>query len=558
MPPWRSDVAGIIAAMSSGPSRTVPVASARPATLELAVAIVATALAIVFVVAFAQFAPGLWRDEINSVNTQAAPTWAAMWQLSQFESFPLLWMLALRAWMAIGSSDAALRVFGCACGLAIPAAIWFAARRSARPSMPVLALALVAVNPAIVRWSASVRPWGLGAALAIVTFALVRDASFSPTRGRIIAAAIAALASVQCLYQNAVLLAAMIAAAAIVLAIRGEWRRIAVPVGIGAAAALSLVPYAPVIARRSEWNALGESAVPMSYLFTRLAGTANAAGPLVAICWLAAGAGALALGVAAGARSARSSQPAAAPAAAAYAAWTMAAALAGLLTFYWWFRYPTQPWYYVGLLALVAVCADSILAATLAPRTARVLRTGLAAVVIATGASSTWTALHEPMTNLDLVATRLRVDSADGDLVIVNPWPFAITLSRYDPGRARITTAPPLEDYRVHRYDLLKRAMLDADPIAPLLAEIETVLRSGHRVWYVGRLDATPPGARVTSPGRPPLADSGWNSTPYEVAWSQQTGAFLRDRSAQMSRVAIDTRGGHLEDAAVAVFSGWR
>ncbi len=531
--------------------------SARPATLELAVATAATILAIVFVVAFAQQAPALWRDEINSVNTQAAPTWAAMWQLSQFESFPLLWMLALRAWMAIGSSDASLRIFGCACSLSIPAAIWFAARRSERPSVPVVALALVAVNPALVRWSASIRPWGLGAALAIVTFALMRDASFSPTRGRILTAAIAAIASVQCLYQNAVLLAAMIAATAIVLAMRGEWRRIAVPAGIGVAAALSLAPYAPVIGRRAEWNALGESAVPMSYLFTRLADTVSAAGPLVALGWLAAAAGALALGITAGARSARSSRPTA-PSATAYAAWTMAAALAGLLTFYWWFRYPTQPWYYVGLLALVAVCADSSLASTLAPRTARVLRTGLAVVVMTAGAMSTWTALQEPMTNLDRVAARLRADASDGDLVIVNPWPFAITLSHYDPGRARITTAPPLDDYAVHRYDLLKRAMLDADPIAPLLAEIETVLRSGHRVWYVGRLDASAAGTRVASPGRPPLADTGWNSTRYEVAWSQQTGAFLRDRSAQMSRVAIDARGGRLEDAAVAVFSGWR
>ena len=186
------------------------------------------------------------------------------------------------------------------------------------------------------------RPWGLGAALAIVTFVLIRNASFSPTRGRIIAAAIAAIASVQCLYQNAVLLAAMIAAApscsrcgANGAASRCRWASAPRP--------RCRLPYAPVIAagRVERARRIG---VPMSYLFTRLAGTANAAGMLVALCWLAA------LPAALGAR--RRGRRASTPrhsrprtSAAAYAAWTIGGGGGGVLTFYWWFRYPTQPWY---------------------------------------------------------------------------------------------------------------------------------------------------------------------------------------------------------------------
>src|SRR5580765_75186 len=136
---------------------------------ERVVSLSAAAAAIFFYGVALAHGGALWRDEINSLGSAGAPTLSEMWRLQEFESFPIGWLLVLRAWIAVGlgATDFSLRLFGALGGLALPAAIWFALRRLTR-SAPLASLALVAVNPEIVRWTSSVRAWGVGAALAIV------------------------------------------------------------------------------------------------------------------------------------------------------------------------------------------------------------------------------------------------------------------------------------------------------------------------------------------------------------------------------------------------------
>src|SRR5262245_633718 len=98
---------------------------------EMVVAIAAVVAAIFFRIVFVMHAGGLWRDEVNSVNTAAATSFGELWHLAEFESLPLPMVLLLRVWIALGlgSSDGMLRVFGLLGGLALPAAAWFALRR---------------------------------------------------------------------------------------------------------------------------------------------------------------------------------------------------------------------------------------------------------------------------------------------------------------------------------------------------------------------------------------------------------------------------------------------
>ena len=68
---------------------------------------------------------GLWRDEANSVNLATLPSFAEMWRVLDYDSFPILFFAVLRGWTAIfgANDDLALRVLGLITGLGILGAL---------------------------------------------------------------------------------------------------------------------------------------------------------------------------------------------------------------------------------------------------------------------------------------------------------------------------------------------------------------------------------------------------------------------------------------------------
>src|SRR5579862_1288203 len=207
---------------------------------EWTVAVLATIAAIAVRVMFVEHAGALWRDEANTASTALAPSFAGMWRLMEFESFPILWPALVRGWIAVGagSTDASLRVLGFLGGIGLVPAMWFASLRLGRRP-PLIGLALVAVNPEIARWSASVRAWGLGAALAIVAFAATANADTpeSPAWPRVAVPVLAAVLCVQCMYQNVVPIAAIVGVSIVVAVATRAWRRAAIAVVAGTVAA---------------------------------------------------------------------------------------------------------------------------------------------------------------------------------------------------------------------------------------------------------------------------------------------------------------------------------
>ena len=435
--------------------------------VESTVAVLATAVAVLLFLTFFRHAGALWRDEVNSVNVAMTPSFSGMWRQLEFESFPLLWPLLLRGWLVVGSAsgDSGLRLLGLLGGLAVPGAVWFAALRLGR-RVPLVSLALLAVNPEIVRWSSTVRAWGLGTALAIVTLVLVREATVAPSPRRILRAGLLAVLSVQCVFQNSVLLAASVAGAVAEVVVERQWRRAAVPVGIGMVAAVTLLPYLPTLRRVGEWSVLNQAAVTVRVLAEQAGAVFAASGTVVLACWLALVGVALALAVwwLLSSATGREGDPGNVVLLAVVA---LVVAVGGLALLFLKLGYPTQPWYYIGLAALIATCGEAAIASCVRSRTLRIAVAGLALVALSAGFLRAWTALQEPQSNMDAVAARVRKEAVRGDLVIVNPWYFAISFDRYYHGDAEVTTIPPLEDRRVHRYDLLKERMVSADPMAP-------------------------------------------------------------------------------------------
>ena len=165
-----------------------------------------------------------------------------------YESFPGLFHALLRCWWAIGlgGSDFGFRCLGFLIALSLLGAVWLNAR-VLRSSLPLVSLGLLAANLTLVRWGDSLRAYGLGCSFILLTLALVWSLMQAPGVGRFIAATLAAVLSVQCLYQNAFLLFAICIAGCFVCFRCRQDRTALLLVGVGAVAAVSLLPYIGVI-----------------------------------------------------------------------------------------------------------------------------------------------------------------------------------------------------------------------------------------------------------------------------------------------------------------------
>jgi len=488
------------------------------ARTETATALALTLVAVWLHVRLFLGAGPLWRDEINTVAVATQPTLAGVWQRLESESFPLLTFVLLRAWPSLGlGTDAALRAFGLVVGLSAVAALWWSRRRG-RP--PLLALALFALDPVVVRWGDSIRGYGLGQLAILLAFTLVYEALRRPRPAAVGLAALAAVAAVQTVYQNSVLVLAIGVAGAVVWGGRRRPRRAALALGIGAAAALSLVPYLAVMERAREYRLVSiEGATPghLASVFWRALGAEIGLGwrgQVLALAWVGAMAWAL-IAVAASARPRRL---------ALYGLLVLLIAVPVHFVLLLRLGFPTMPWYSLSLAALMAACLEAML-----PDRAPAFRIGrlvVAAVVLAAVAPAAFAYVGLRQTNVDLAAAAVAGARRD-DLVVVSPWFLAVSFNRYYDGVAPWSTIPPLADTSVHRTDLLARQLQAEDPIGPLVARVESTLRGGHRVYWVG-LPAPPverPPLRLP-PLRGPV--NGALQDAYCGNWTLQVAEALR------------------------------
>ena len=81
------------------------------------------------------------RDEINTLNIASFRTFSDLWDILQFDSFPVLSSLIVRLWIGMEwiKTDAAIRIFGLIVGILVLAVLWFNARLI-RNSVPLLSM----------------------------------------------------------------------------------------------------------------------------------------------------------------------------------------------------------------------------------------------------------------------------------------------------------------------------------------------------------------------------------------------------------------------------------
>ena len=211
-------------------------------------------------------------------------------------------------------------------------------------------------------------------------------------------------------------------------------------------------------------------------------------------------------------------------------------------------------------MAAIAPTLDATVCAITRRTTQRIARMALA-LLIAAAALTGWRSVLERRTNVDLAAAQLEKQAVPGDLILVNPWYLGITWQRYYHGNVDWVTIPPIEDLRIHRYDLLRERMERPDPIGPVLEQAARALQTGHRVWLVGGLP--PPDASGAPPSLPPAPQSsfGWQSGPYLEAWGKQAAYALGSHAQRSESVPVSPpQGSHVslyESVPVYVVSGW-
>jgi hypothetical protein len=533
---------------------------------EQATALVLTVLAAVLHVLRLQHAGALWRDEAGAAQLAALPTWRELYQLFPHEAFPLLFSGTLHAWMGLfGDSDLAFRVFGLIVGLAILAALWWNARLAG--ALPLISIVLIQLHPAFPLYGDSVRGYGLGTLLILLTFGAFAKLVDHPDRKTILLAFLAATASVHLLLHNAALLAGIGLAAAVVGLLRRRIRVTLAALGIGLAAALTLLPYLGPLRSASDWRVLLIEEVTPGEVLAKLIKVVGT--PHSWLVWVWGGAVLLAAVVTL--RKTLTPWPPLPPAltparergnlepsgdARLFRLLVVPAALAGEIAFLLAVGYGPRIWYLLPVLALVASALDGLLGAggTAPVRAARI---AAAALLTAALYATAFDTARTRMTNIDLLAQTIEQRAQPQDLVVVNEWYMGVSFNRYYRGDVRWMTVPRIDEHRMHRFDLIKEKMRSADPLLEVRRAMRRTLREGGRVWVVGHLKLPPDRSRQ---GLPPAPHSrwGWRDGPYTTAWTRQLTAFLESNAARRKRIPDHFAGkvSGMEDLGLWVYGG--
>jgi hypothetical protein len=489
------------------------------------------------------------------------PAFSETWRLLTHDGFPLFFLALVRAWSALGlgASDAGLRVLGLLIGLGGLGVMWLNARIMGF-RLPFLSLGLLAANTTVVIWGDSLRAYGCGCLFILLTLGLVWKLVQAPGRTTFLLAALAAVLSVQTLFQNAFLVLAACIAGWIVCVRHRQWKTAGLVLGVGLAAGVSLIPYLPLIVESQSWFILAKIGFNFGRAWNNLtlAGGSFADWPFA--IWL--GLMALTLGAGGAVLWRRSDEmPIGAEDLSLFGMSAMVAGIVGFFVFLGLSELPTETWYYLPLMFFAATAMDAALANWC--RRFRLWPAVFVAFMICLFTPVTWQCARHRQTNVDLIAAELQHQAGPGDFIVVMPCHCGITFDRYYKGQIPWTTLPAIADHRFHRFDLLKEKMCEVSPIKPELERAAQTLVSGHRLWLVVELpDATPVTVEPADLSRAPLPNVPWPwwEGYYTSQWKQQMEYLVAIHAEQRENIPVkpEIHINNFEKLSLIRVSGWR
>jgi hypothetical protein len=522
-------------------------------TVELVVAILLSAVVIGLLIIRATHAGALWRDEAATLQLAQLPTLGDVAANFQHEAFPLPFPLLIRTYVALfGASDANLRWFGFAIGVAMVAVAWFNSR-AINDRGPIVFLTLFGLNATFLVWGTSLRGYGLGCVLLLLTLGLAMKALSQPTITSAVAATLAAIGSLQIMV-NAIPLIAAIAISAILVFISQRRFRPAIIVCICAAlCALSFLPYLKSYLG-ADWNVVLKYPANFLSLWEKFRLALEQQSSLAGLFWYAT----LALCVFAAICRWWTLRREKSSAEAQLLLFLIAVSTLSIFAYYAFLRilsYASRPWYYLPLLCVVAGGIDLLSGVLSRTRWIRIARLTFIITAMLFVPFTLWKSARERLTDIDVVAHKLEQEASPNDLIVLNPWSFAPSFYRYYHGSTPWITVPTMREHRIHRYDLMKSKTMETDPLSDVRSAIQQTLQSHHRVWIVG-------GAQPRDPNMPRLGPApnpyfGWAG--YMAFWSMELGSFL-SQHAVSGEVALEPMPGvnDEENVPLLVASSWQ
>ena len=528
--------------------------------LEWAAALSLSLLALWLHAEVFRHAGGLWRDEIGGVQLATLPTLREVWRWLTHDSFPLLFPLLVRLWSTVGlaGSDVGLRTLGFGIGCLLLGSVWLTARwLGLKP--PVLALGVFAVNLSVIRWGDSLRAYGCGAMLILLTLGLIWRQVQSPSMARWTLASLAALLSIQCLYANAFLLLAIGISGCAVCVRRKQTRAAWSVLAIGIPAAASLLPYLRPIAAAQDHFLLEKVTVDAGVIWEHLDPAIGAPAIIMPFLWLFLAVTLVIAGVR-GFQSGRNAPPVAPDDRELFATCTFLLLCLGFCV-YLKLSGLVKVWYFIPPMALGAMCLEVGLAA--ARSRLRVPCLAVVLLLVAAAFPASLRSARAALTEMDTVAGAVQRQAQPGDLVVVYPWYLGVSFGRYFNGDTAWVTVPEIEDLRFHRFDLVREKILAEFPVRPVLVRMEQTLRSGRRVWFVGEPPAAAGGETApptVPPGPLPGVPNGWWEAYHTHIWGWQAAYFLNHHARQIESVPVASGRPVVVIEAVPLYvaKGWR
>jgi hypothetical protein len=472
------------------------------------------------------------------------------------DSFPALWVTVLRLWSMIGfgAGDDWLRALGIIITAGLLAALWRNARLFGC-RVPLLSCALIAFNPTVFYWGDSLRAYGLALLLIVLLFGAIWKLTKKLDAASAAGATLLAVLSAQSNYQNSYLVFGVCVAGAAVCFLQKMPGRASFILGIGFVAALSLLPYLPVIKTYTSASVIMGSASDTGWVFSQIADAFGAGMKAMLLIWALLAIALACLPFWAGRWRREAFIPALFCAVAVFSA---AVAMAGFIRFV---GMPTVNWYYIPFLGFAAVAMESAFAPLLAGKLARQLRLCVSAGIIALCIGPLWQAAGLRRTSMDMVAGAVSKEAGKDDYVLLAPFYQGISFDYYYRGKAPWCYIPVVTPEKRDRYFLtIKEEMASASALDMTLAKIEEVLRAGGRVWWAGVFIMPEDG--VEPPVLPPAPHSkhGWDAAPYRFSWELRAGDFIRRHAAKIDVRVFDSDQpvNKLENAMLVSASGWK
>ncbi len=428
-------------------------------------------------------AGALWRDEANSASQAALSTWRSVWDSLAYDSFPALYPAVVRAVLPKHAEpdDWTLRIFGVATGLGLLLSLWAACRALGSP-WPLVAFALLAIDPVVISEGDSLRPYGLGLLCLAWSYCAFGKLSLETSPVWSAIAAASSILAVQTSYTGAIFVATFTLCALLVRMLHGKPGKMWILLLPGALAALSLAPYAGRLQKAAEWMSLVHSAPNWAEYLSRYIKLYSAAPPVAWLLMLLLGFYSIRRISTSGGDDSASRRHLVE-----YGILTALVGTGAQIVFLHLTGVPPFPRYFLPVLLLGAFAIE-LLTVGVAPAIRAIAV--LAVLLITFWPSLVRTGMCH--SNVDRVAAVLSKNARARDLIVVSPWFLHPSFQRYYRGPAPWTTVPPLAAGSLTRYDLVREAMLDSGREASLHARIQTTLTAGGTIWLISQTYPSP------------------------------------------------------------------